>query len=65
MTRRQIYWLVAAVAIVGWPLLTDNKFLHNVGVLILLTAIGAASLHLIIRTGHVSLGHAAYIAVGA
>jgi branched-chain amino acid transport system permease protein len=58
-------WIVAAVALVVWPWLTDDRFLHHVGVLILLTAIGAASLHLIIRTGHVSLCHAAFMAFGA
>ena len=45
-----------AIALLGWPWLTDDKFFHHVGVLICLTSIGAASLHLIIRTGHVSLG---------
>jgi branched-chain amino acid transport system permease protein len=58
-------WVLAAIALVGWPWLTEDKFLHHVGVLLLLTAIGAASLHLIIRTGHVSLCHAAFMAFGA
>lgn len=58
-------WIIAAVALIVWPWLTDDRFLHHVGVLILLTAIGAASLHLIIRTGHVSLCHAAFMAFGA
>ncbi|MGE0697869.1 MAG: branched-chain amino acid ABC transporter permease [Hyphomicrobiaceae bacterium] len=58
-------WVLAGIALVGWPMLTEDKFLHHVGVLILLTAIGAASLHLIIRTGHVSLCHAAFMAFGA
>jgi branched-chain amino acid transport system permease protein len=65
MTRRRLYVLLAAVALVGWPWLTEDKFLHHVGVLICLTAIAASSLHLIIRTGHVSLGHAAFMALGA
>jgi branched-chain amino acid transport system permease protein len=66
MTRhRLLYWLVAAVVLLGWPWLTDDKFLHHVGVLLCITAIAAASLHLIIRTGHVSLGHAAFMGVGA
>lgn len=58
-------WLGGAVVLLGWPWLTDDKFLHHVGVLICITAISAASLHLIIRTGHVSLGHAAFAALGA
>lgn len=57
--------VVAGIALLVWPLLTEDRFLHHVGVLILLTAIGAASLHLIIRTGHVSLCHAAFMAFGA
>jgi branched-chain amino acid transport system permease protein len=56
---------LAAVVLVVWPWLTDDRFLHHVGVLIMLTAIGASSLHLIIRTGHVSLCHAAFMAFGA
>jgi branched-chain amino acid transport system permease protein len=65
MTRRRLVPVVCAVALVGWPWLTEDKFLHHVGVLICITAIAAASLHLIIRTGHVSLGHAAFMALGA
>jgi len=65
MTRERFYWLIIAAIMLGWPWLTEDKFLHHVGVLICLTAIGAASLHLIIRTGHVSLGHAAFQALGA
>ena len=63
-TRIGLY-VLAAIALVVWPLLTDDRFLHHVGVLLLLTAIGASSLHLIVRTGHVSLCHAAFMAVGA
>jgi len=63
--RRNHYFVLTAVFLLGWPWLTDEKFLHYVGVLICITAIAAASLHLIIRTGHVSLGHAAFMAAGA
>jgi len=63
--RRRSYAAIAAVVLLGWPWLTDDKFLHHVGVLICITAIAASSLHLIIRTGHVSLGHAAFMAAGA
>ncbi|GAC1600356.1 MAG: branched-chain amino acid ABC transporter permease [Ramlibacter sp.] len=37
----------------------------TVGTLIMLNLIGATSLHLVIRTGHVSLAHAAFMGVGA
>lgn len=66
MTARN--WLiavVAAVVLLGWPWLTEDRFLHHVGVLICLTSIAAASLHLIIRTGHVSLCHMAFVGFGA
>jgi len=62
---KHVLSVAAAVFLLGWPLLTDDKFLHHVGVLIMLTSISAASLHLIIRTGHVSLCHAAFMAFGA
>jgi branched-chain amino acid transport system permease protein len=62
---KSVLWVLSGVALLVWPLLTEDKFLHHVGVLLLLTAIGAASLHLIVRTGHVSLCHAAFMAFGA
>jgi branched-chain amino acid transport system permease protein len=64
-SRRSSGIAIAAVALLGWPWLTDDKFLHHVGVLICITAIAAASLHLIIRTGHVSLCHTAFMGFGA
>jgi branched-chain amino acid transport system permease protein len=64
-TRHRLYWLIGAVVLLVWPWLTEDKFLHHVGVLILITSIAAASLHLIIRTGHVSLCHMAFVGFGA
>jgi branched-chain amino acid transport system permease protein len=46
------------------PLLGVNEFLVNVGTIAALNIIGATSLHLIIRTGHVSLGHAGFMGIG-
>lgn len=63
--HRLLWWVGGAAALLIWPWLTEDKFLHHVGTVLCLTAIGASSLHLIIRTGHVSLGHAAFMAVGA
>jgi branched-chain amino acid transport system permease protein len=63
--RKPLLWAVCALALLVWPWLTEDKFFHHVGVLLCLTSIGASSLHLIIRTGHVSLAHAAFMAVGA
>ena len=62
---QRLYFGAAALFLVGWPWLTEDKFLHHVGVLILITSIAAASLHLIIRTGHVSLCHTAFMGFGA
>ena len=53
------------VFLVGWPLFAPNPFLFTIATFIVLNAIGATSLHLIIRTGHISLGHAAFMGVGA
>jgi branched-chain amino acid transport system permease protein len=64
-TRYRLAWIVGAVVLLVWPWLTEDKFLHHVGVLILITSIAAASLHLIIRTGHVSLCHTAFMGFGA
>jgi branched-chain amino acid transport system permease protein len=57
--------IFTVVALTIWPLLSDNAFLVSIGTLVLITAVGAASLHLIIRTGHISLGHAGFAGIGA
>jgi branched-chain amino acid transport system permease protein len=65
---RSIFWPIVApilVFLAGWPLFAPNPFLFTIGTFIVLNAIGATSLHLIIRTGHISLGHAAFMGVGA
>src|SRR5262245_65766703 len=64
-TPQRLTWILAATILIGWPWLTEDKFLHHVGVLICITSIAAASLHLIIRTGHVSLCHTAFMGFGA
>jgi branched-chain amino acid transport system permease protein len=61
-------WLGGALAlllIVLWPVLFENEFFIALGTMILFTAIGSTSLHLIIRMGHVSLAHAGFVGVGA
>lgn len=56
---------VAAVLILALlPQVFDNSFLLTIGGLMLLNTIGALSLHLIIRTGHISFSHAAFMGVG-
>ncbi len=61
--RRRIFLVGVAVTLIGWPLLIGDKFLLAIATLIALYSIGATSLHLIIRTGHVSFGHAAFMGV--
>lgn len=56
--------LLVAVAI-AWPLVFDNPFYVTLGTMLVLTMIGATSLNLIIRTGHISLAHAAFMGVAA
>jgi branched-chain amino acid transport system permease protein len=63
--RRALVWILCAAALLAWPWATEDKFFHHVGTLLCLTSIGAASLHLIIRTGHVSLAHAAFVGIGS
>jgi branched-chain amino acid transport system permease protein len=59
-------WLAGlGIFMVLWPLVAREQFLIHVGTMVCFAAIGAASLHLIIRTGHVSLGHAAFLGIGA
>ena len=48
-----------------WPLVHENTFLLTMGTLVALSVIGATSLHLIIRTGHISFAHAGFMGVGA
>jgi branched-chain amino acid transport system permease protein len=57
--------LIAAVLSAVWPLLRPGEFLLSVGTLIALNIIGALSLHLVIRSGLISLGHAAFMGVGS
>ncbi len=55
--------VIAAAALL--PVFGGSQFLLSVGTLTLITAIATASLHLIIRMGHVSLAHAAFMGIGA
>jgi branched-chain amino acid transport system permease protein len=53
------------IATLTWPLMFDNSFYLTIGTMLVLTTIGATSLNLIIRTGHFSLAHAAFMGVAA
>ena len=65
--RRRTVWggaALAALVLLAWPLVIDEGFLLHIAILVLLTAIGAASLHLILRMGQLSLCHAAFMGLG-
>ena len=56
--RRRLGGLAALGAVLlGWPLLVDEPFVAHIGTLVLLYCIGASSLHLILRIGHLSQVH--------
>jgi branched-chain amino acid transport system permease protein len=63
--RRRLAAAAAAAVALLWPLLYANPFALTIGTLIALSMIGASSLHLVIRTGHVSLAHGAFMGVAA
>ena len=58
--------LIAAFVLLAaaLPIINANGFLLTVGTLVALNIIGATSLHLVIRTGHVSLAHAGFMGIG-
>jgi branched-chain amino acid transport system permease protein len=47
------------------PAVAPSMFLISIATSMLIAALAAASLHLVVRTGHVSLGHAGFMGVGA
>lgn len=62
---RALIVVAFAIFAFGWPLVQDNTFLLAMATLVALSSIGAVSLHLIIRTGHISFAHAGFMGVGA
>jgi branched-chain amino acid transport system permease protein len=71
MSRSSVFGVKAgfaallALAFASLPLFTTAQFTMALGTTLMITAIAAVSLHLIIRTGHVSLAHAAFMGLGA
>jgi branched-chain amino acid transport system permease protein len=64
-TAALVAGLLATAVLAALPVVMQNAFILAIGALILLNIIGALSLHLIIRTGHISLSHAGFMGVGA
>jgi len=56
--------LAATIVLALWPLAWRSDFLLYITTLVLQFSIGACSLQLIIRTGHISLSHAAFAGIG-
>ncbi|MBG9386773.1 branched-chain amino acid ABC transporter permease [Caenimonas aquaedulcis] len=56
---------ILLVVLLTWPLVFSNPFYVTLGTMLVLATIGATSLNLIIRTGHISLAHAAFMGVAA
>lgn len=64
--RTSLYVLAAVVAVlIVWPLVYQDEFYMHVATLVLLAGVGAAGLHLILRTGQLFMAHAAFAGVGA
>jgi branched-chain amino acid transport system permease protein len=61
----QVGAVLLTVMALAWPLVYDNPYLIALGTMVVLSAIGATSLNLIIRTGHISLAHGAFMGVAA
>ncbi|HKU95397.1 MAG TPA: branched-chain amino acid ABC transporter permease [Vineibacter sp.] len=55
---------IVAVLALLLPLVTGETFLLYIATLVALYAIGAMSLHLVLRLGQFSLGHAAFMGIG-
>ena len=56
--------LAGVLFLVLWPLAWRSDFILYIATLVLQFSIGACSLQLIIRTGHISLSHAAFAGIG-
>jgi branched-chain amino acid transport system permease protein len=60
-----VMWSAIMAGLAILPLAQVDAFMISIATTVLITAIAAASLHLIIRMGHVSLAHAAFAGIGA
>lgn len=65
LRRTRWLWLgVLGGALLVWPIFVHEVFFTYIATLVLLYTIGAASLHLVLRIGHLSLCHAAFMGLG-
>ena len=63
--RRLLPAVILAVPVLLFPVFSDNQYHIHVGVLIFINMLLASSLRLIMTTGPVSFGHAAFFAIGS
>jgi branched-chain amino acid transport system permease protein len=63
--RRRAMVGAAGLALVLLPSVVGENFVVYIATLVLLNIIGALSLHLILRTGQMSMGHAAFLGIGS
>jgi branched-chain amino acid transport system permease protein len=65
LRRTRWVWLgVLGVVLLVWPLFVEEAFFTYIATLVLLYTIGTSSLHLVLRIGHLSLCHAAFMGLG-
>ena len=69
-STRLILAQIAAIAVIVigllvWPALFPQEFYLHIAILVLLSIIGSVALHLVMRTGRLSLGQAAFCGLGA
>jgi branched-chain amino acid transport system permease protein len=65
VSARLAIGVLVIAALFIWPLLFNEPFAYYVGTMLSLYSIGAVSVHLIIRTGHVSMCQAAFMGVAS
>ncbi len=64
--RRGVLYLIAAAALLGYPLVFSGAFMERIGALVLLAAIGASSWNILGGyAGQISVGHAVFYGIGA
>jgi branched-chain amino acid transport system permease protein len=64
--RRGVLYLIAATALLGYPLVFSGAFMERIGALVLLAAIGASSWNILGGyAGQISVGHAVFYGIGA
>jgi hypothetical protein len=65
LSRSGLLWTAVVAGLLVLPFMKVGAFTVSIATTVLITGIAAASLHLIIRMGHVSLAHAAFAGIGA